>query len=127
MIKILLAEDERNLRRLYEQELEEEGYSVIAAGDGREAIDLFRRERPDLVVLDILMPRMDGLETMGRILSERNEVPVILNTAYTAYKDNFLSWAADAYVTKSADMTELKSEIRRLLCGRTAVSHEGTV
>ena len=115
MTSILVAEDERNLRKLYEQELQEEGYSVIVASDGREAIDLFRRERPDLVILDILMPGMDGLELMGHMLSEHNEVPVILNTAYPAYQDNFLSWSADAYVIKSGDMGELKKEIRRLI------------
>jgi DNA-binding response OmpR family regulator len=115
MTKILIAEDEKNLRSLYEQELREEGYAVIVASDGKEALELFRRERPDLVVLDILMPGMDGLELMGLMLGERNQVPVILNTAYPAYKDNFLSWSADAYVIKSADLKELKGEIRRLL------------
>lgn len=115
MTKILVAEDEKNLRTLYEQELGEEGYAVIVASDGHEAIDLFRKERPDLVVLDILMPGMDGLELMGHMLSEHNEVPVILNTAYPTYQDNFLSWSADAYVIKSADLKELKREIRRLL------------
>jgi DNA-binding response OmpR family regulator len=115
MTKILVAEDEKNLRRLYEQELREEGYAVVVAGDGHEAIHLFRKERPDLVVLDILMPGMDGLELMGHMLSEQNEVPVILNTAYPTYQDNFLSWSADAYVIKSADLKELKREIRRLV------------
>ena len=115
MNKILIAEDERNLRNLYLVELQEEGYTVVVASDGREALDLFRKERPDLVVLDILMPGMDGLELMGLMLAEQNQVPVILNTAYPAYKDNFLSWSADAYVIKSADLRELKREIRRLL------------
>jgi DNA-binding response OmpR family regulator len=115
MTKILVAEDERNLRNLYEAELQDEGYVVLVASDGKEALELFRKERPDLVVLDILMPGMDGLELMGLMLSEQNQVPVILNTAYPAYKDNFLSWSADAYVVKSADLGELKREIQRLL------------
>ena len=115
MTKILVAEDERNLRNLYEAELQDEGYTVLVASDGKEALELFRKERPDLVVLDILMPGMDGLELMGLMLSEQNQVPVILNTAYPAYKDNFLSWSADAYVVKSADLGELKREIQRLL------------
>jgi DNA-binding response OmpR family regulator len=115
MKKILIAEDERNLRTLYKSELEEEGYQVLVAADAREALGLFRSERPDLAVLDIRMPGMDGLELMGTLLSERNDVPVILNTAYPAYKDNFLSWAADAYVVKSSDLSELKREIRRVL------------
>jgi len=100
---------------------------VVAASGGREALDLFRREHPDLIVLDILMPGMDGLEVMGHILSERNEIPIILNTACPAYRDDFLSWSADAYVIKFADRKELKTEIRRLLVERSAAPHERAI
>jgi len=64
--------------------------------------------------LDIYLPGMDGLETMGRILSKNRQIPVILYTAYSSYQDNFLSWAADAYLIKSSDLTELKETIKRL-------------
>lgn len=67
------------------------------------------------MVLDIAMPGMDGIEALGRILGQDNTLPVILNTAYSSYKDNFMSWSADAYVVKSSDLTELKAEIRKAL------------
>jgi len=62
---------------------------------------------------------MDGVEALGRILSEDNQLPVILHTAYATYKDNFMTWSADAYVVKSSDRSELKDEIRRVLAQRT--------
>ena len=113
--RILIADDEENQRRLYAQEFHDEGYEVIEAADGRSAVEAARRENPDLIVLDICMPAMDGLEVLGRILKDELGVRVVLNTAYAAYKDNFMSWAADAYVVKSADLGELKRVVRELL------------
>ena len=124
MSKILIAEDEARLRELYREELEEEGYTVVLAANAQEALERFHNERPDLVVLDIRMPGMDGLELMGIMLSEENEIPVIINTAFSTYQDNFHSWAADAYVVKSSDLNELKGEIRRLLDERAAASSD---
>jgi len=115
MKKILVVDDEKNIRSLYEKELQDEGYAVSLAGNGREALERFSSDRPDLVVLDIRMPGMDGLEALGKLLAEDPKVPVVLNSAYSSYKDNFLSWSADAYVVKSSDLTELKQTIRRLL------------
>ena len=66
------------------------------------------------------LPGPDGLETMGRMLSQDNRLPVILNTAYSSYKESFLSWSADAYVVKSSDLTELKTKIREVLDARAA-------
>lgn len=118
MTKVLVVDDEKNLRALYETELADEGYNVVLASDGSEALRLLEVEKPDLVVLDIRMPGPDGLETMGRMLSRDNQVPIVLNTAYTSYKESFLSWSADAYVVKSSDLTELKSTIRDVLAAR---------
>ena len=115
MKKILVVDDEKNIRSLYEKELQDEGYAVTLAGNGKEALERFGSDRPDLVVLDIRMPGMDGLEALGKLLAEDPKVPVVLNSAYSSYKDNFLSWSADAYVVKSSDLTELKATIRRLL------------
>ena len=112
---ILVVDDERNLRLLYEKELKDEGYLVALASDAKEAMDYLNRSRPDLIVLDIKMPGMDGLEALGRILSKDNTIPVILNSAYSSYRDSFMSWSADAYLTKSSDTTELKAKIRQLL------------
>ena len=69
----------------------------------------------DLVILDIRMPGMDGLEALPRILGIKEGLPVIMNTAYTQYQDSFMSWAADAYVVKSSDLTELKEKVKELV------------
>jgi len=116
--KILVVEDEINQGLLYEEELTDEGYEVDVANSGEEALEMVAGKSYDLVVLDIGMPEMDGLETLGRMLTIDNKLPVILNTAYPSYKDNFMSWAADAYVIKSSDMTELKEKIRESLENR---------
>ena len=115
MSKILLVEDDANQALLYQQELEDEGHEIALATNGREAVQMVEKAPPDLIVMDISMPGMDGIEAMGRILAEHNKVPVILNTAYASYKDNFLSWSADAYVVKTSDLTELKETVARLL------------
>jgi CheY-like chemotaxis protein len=118
MKTVLVADDETSIRKLYQRELQREGYNVIFASNGQEAIKKARESNPDLVIMDIRMPGMNGIETMGRILEENNEIPVVINTAYSSYKDSFLSWAADAYVTKSSDLTELKDTIRHILVER---------
>ena len=112
---VLVVEDDKNQSLLYEQELTDERYYVVLASDGREALKKVEEVSPDVVVLDIAMPGMDGIEALGRILGKDNKLPVILNTAYANYKDNFMSWSADAYVVKSSDLTELKAEIRKAL------------
>jgi len=113
--KILVVEDEESLRLLYEEELKSEGYEVLTAGNGREAIELLETEKPDLILLDIVMPVMDGMEALGRIVGKERKIPIILNTSYSGYRQDFMSWAADAYVTKSADLSELKKKVRELL------------
>ena len=113
--KILVVEDEEGFRLLHEEELEAEGYEVLTARNGREAIQRLEEGKPDLIVLDIVMPVMDGMETLGRIVGKERKIPIILNTSYPGYREDFMSWAADAYVAKSADLTELKDTIKRLL------------
>jgi DNA-binding response OmpR family regulator len=113
--KILVVDDEEHQRRLYTQEFEADGYEVVQAENGRVALEKAASEKPDIVVLDICMPGMDGIEALGRILSGDYRIPVVLNTAYGGYRKNFMSWAADAYVVKSADLTELKATVRDIL------------
>ncbi len=115
MARILIVDDEANLRLLYRKELEEEGHEVVEAATAEEGIHAFERSAPDIVVLDIRMPGMNGLEAMARILDRDRRIPIILHTAYDSYRDDFTSWAADAYVTKGPDTTELKRTIRKLL------------
>lgn len=122
MARLLVVEDERSLRELYQLELEAEGHDVVLAKDAFEAIRKVEESPPDLVVMDIRMPQMDGLEAMGRILDQHKSIPVIIHTAYQGYKDNFLSWNADAYVIKSVDMTELKTKISEILAKRARMT-----
>jgi DNA-binding response OmpR family regulator len=118
MSKILVIEDEKNLRQLYKQDLELDGHTVLTAKTAEEGLRKVESEKPDLVVLDIRLPGMDGLEAMGRILDGNPGIPVLLNTAYSSYQDSFMSWAADAYVIKSSDTGELRREVEHLLSER---------
>jgi CheY-like chemotaxis protein len=113
--KILVVEDEEGLRLLYEEELKAEGYEVLTARNGREAIQQLEVGKPDLIILDIVMPVMNGMEALGRILGKEKRIPVILNTSYSGYQQDFMSWAADAYLTKSVDLSELKDKVKELL------------
>jgi two-component system, response regulator, stage 0 sporulation protein F len=115
MKTVLIVDDDRNLRRLYKAELEAEGYQTMLAENGWEATAMVARKMPDAVILDIRMPEMDGLEAMARILGENRKVPIILNTAYSCYQENFLAWAADGYLIKSADLQPLKTKLREIL------------
>lgn len=112
---ILIVEDDNNQRALYEEEMSEEGYRVLTAADGREALRVVEKHHPDLVVLDINMPVMDGLDTLSQMLELNSKMPVVINTAYASYKESFTSWSADAYVVKSSDLSELKQTVKRLL------------
>jgi DNA-binding response OmpR family regulator len=113
--KILIVDDEENIRFLYDQELTDEGYQTVLAQDGKECLEKVEAESPDLIILDIRMPKMDGLEAIGKIIELNKSIPIIINTAYSTYKDDFMSWAADAYVVKSYDLDSLKSTIKEVL------------
>jgi len=115
MKKLLLIEDEANLRILYTEELKKEGYDVVCAENGMEAIKILEGTVVDLVITDIRMPQMNGLEALSNILGLRKGVPVIIYTSYPQYKTDFMSWAADAYLIKSSDLSELKAKIKELL------------
>jgi DNA-binding response OmpR family regulator len=115
MKTILVVDDDEAIRTLLQEELEEEGYKVLIATNARDALKMVAAEALDLVILDIRMPGMDGLEALPRILGLKEGLPVIMNTAYTQYQESFMSWAADAYVVKSSDLTELKDKIRELV------------
>lgn len=115
MSKVLIVEDEVAQRMLYEAEISEMGFQVILAKDGVEAVEKLREHQPDAIILDLMMPNMHGLDAMRKLLSINPNIPVIIHTAYSHYKDNFMSWAAEEYVVKSSDLTELKSALRRVL------------
>jgi CheY-like chemotaxis protein len=113
--KILFVDDDPSLLKLYQEELAEEGYKVTVARNGKEAVARLTREKPNLVILDIRMPEMDGITALNVILGKNRQVPVIFNTAYPQYRENFMTWGADAYVVKSPDLSELKQTIRQVL------------
>jgi len=115
METLLVVDDEAHQRMLYQEELSDEGYQIILARNGKEAIEKVLKIVPDLIVLDIRMPVMDGLEALGKIIGKERDIPIIIHSAYSSYKDDFMSWAADDFVVKSADLTELKRRIRGLL------------
>ena len=115
MKKLLFADDEESIRLLYKEEFEEEGYEVLLAADGLEALELFSLHAPDLLVIDIKMPGMDGMELLQRIRELSRHVPVILCTAYGEYKQNLETWASDEYIVKSANLEGLIRKIDGLL------------
>ncbi len=115
MSRILVVDDESSIRLLYSHELADEGYEVITAATAGEAVEKLHKEEFDLILLDIKLKNESGLDLLQRIVKERHNLPVILCTAYSCYKDDFSAWLADGYVVKSSDLTELKAEIRRVL------------
>ncbi len=120
MNKILIVDDEPHLRLLYETELRRAGYETMTAGNAKQGLEFVQTMKPDLVILDIRMAGMDGIEALQRIIERDNSIPVILNTAFSSYKDNYLTWSADAYVTKSSDVTELLNAVQEVLEARMA-------
>src|SRR4030043_219116 len=115
MKTIMVVDDDEAIRTLLTEELTDEGYHVISATNARDALKMVETEPMDLVILDIRMPGMDGLEALPRILGLKEGLPVILNTAYTQYQESFMSWSADAYIVKSSDLTELKGKVKELV------------
>src|SRR5215204_7618238 len=112
---ILVVEDEPTLRETLVEALESDGFRVVAAGDGREALTQFRGERPDLVLLDLMLPAMSGVEVM-RIIRAESGVPIVMLTAKDSELDKVvgLELGADDYVTKPFSLRELSARIRAL-------------
>jgi CheY-like chemotaxis protein len=113
--KILVADDEMSIRLLYSEELKEEGYDVYLAANGREALEIVEKVPLNLVILDIKMPEMDGIEALRQIKERRPDLPVLLSTAYGEYRQDFATWASDEYLVKSSDLDDLKSAVKRYL------------
>lgn len=117
MREILVVDDEEDIRLLYQEELQEAGYRVSVAADGAEALRMVKQSRPDLMTIDIKMPEMDGIELLRRVREIHRDLPIIICTAYGHFRQDFGTWASDAYLTKSSDLMELKEKIRELLGG----------
>ena len=115
MKRILVVDDEEAIRLLYKEELTEEGYDVDLAVDGLDALRKMEEARPDLMTIDLRMPGMDGIELLGRVRILHRDLPIIICTAYGDFRSDFGTWASDCFLTKSADLQELKGKIRELL------------
>lgn len=115
MKKILVVDDEANIRILYADELAEEGYEVVTAANTAEAVEKLQESEFDLTVLDIKLKNESGIELLQKLVKERHDMPVILCSAFSCYKDDFSAWLADGYIVKSGNLDELKHEIARVL------------
>ncbi len=118
MKKILIVDDEEVIRMLYAEELEEDGYEVVTANSGHGLVEMIELEKPALVVLDIKMAEHDGLDLLQDIRHGFYNIPVILCSAYSSFKGDLKSIAADYYVVKSADLSELKQKIKMAIEGQ---------
>ena len=119
MAKILIVDDEEHIRYLYSEELTEVGYEVITADSGYKLIEKIENEKPDLIVLDIKMVDYNGLDLLQDIRNNFYDLPVVLCTAYDTFKEDMKSIAADFYVIKSFDLSELKNKIAMALEARS--------
>lgn len=114
--RVLVVDDDENIVKLVSMYLEKDGYRVDSAFDGREALVQFRRSKPDIVVLDLMLPELDGLEVC-RTIRQQSEVPIIMLTARTTESDKLvgLDQGADDYVTKPFSPRELLARVRAVL------------
>lgn len=128
MKKILIMEDDIKIRRILELELEHEGYKVCEAKDGTEGLELFKKEYFDLILLDLMMPKMSGEEVCKKI-RETSQIPIIVLTAKEQLlsKVNLLDMGADDYITKPFEIEELFARMRVALRNKKAYSTEDII
>jgi two-component system response regulator MprA len=124
-VKVLVVDDEPAVRASLERSLNFEGYDVVLASNGLEALDVVAATRPDVVVLDVLMPRLDGMQTVRRMRTRGDDVPVLMLTARDGTSDRVigLDAGADDYLAKPFALEELLARLRALL-RRTGPSTE---
>lgn len=129
MFHILVVDDDKNTRRLLQAVLENANYTVTTAGDGEEALAVMDREHIDLVVLDVMMPRMDGYEFTSLLRSTNNELPILMVTARQLPEDKKQGFlvGTDDYMTKPVDEEEMLLRIKALLRRAKIVSEQRIV
>ncbi len=117
MIKILIIDDEHSIRETLEMFLREKGYEVVTSKDGEEGLRLIQRERPDIVILDIRLPGMDGLEVLRRIKEKEEGIHVIMITAYhdTETTKHAMNLGAYEYIHKPIDADEFDIAIEKVV------------
>lgn len=121
-LKVLVCDDERHIVRLIQVNLERQGYTVVTAFDGKDGLEKIRAEKPQLVVLDVMMPYMDGFEVLKALRREpeTENLPVIMLTAKAQDKDVFegYHYGADMYLTKPFNPMELVTFVKRIAAGQ---------
>lgn len=127
MTKILVVDDENLLCELYAEEFSREGYEVISTSDCEGLMEIIEEHGPDIIVLDIRMGEWNGLDLLQDIRNTYYSMPVILCSAYSSFKHDMKSIAADYYVIKSANLNELKHKIEMAIAGRKQVAEIDTV
>jgi two-component system alkaline phosphatase synthesis response regulator PhoP len=127
--KILAVDDEKHIVRLIQVNLERAGYEVVTAGDGKEALEKVKSENPDMIVLDVMMPYMDGFEVLRTLKADpvTRDIPVIMLTAKAQDADVFRGWQSgvDSYLTKPFNPMELLSFIQRIFASMEEAGEEG--
>ena len=122
--KILAVDDEKHIVRLVQINLQKEGYDVVTASNGREALEAVAEHKPDLVVMDVMMPEMDGFEALQNLKDNPDtaDIPVIMLTAKAQDADVFRGWqsGADLYLTKPFNPLELLTFVKRIFQGQEA-------
>lgn len=126
MARILVVDGDERFRLVCAEDLEYEGHEVLTAATGLDALRLVEEHLPDMVITEVQLPGMDGLDLMGRLLARHRGIIVILNSGSSYYKENFLSWAADACLTKSAGTLELRTKVRELQNTKTGTAAKST-
>ena len=125
MMNLLIVDDDKNLRTLLEQEFTDVGYKIATAADGNAALEYLEQQLPSLVVLDISMPGLDGIQVLKKIRERHRDLPVVLHSAYSTYIDNVCTLPANAYVVKSGDLSGLLEKVEELLPEKATVSASG--
>lgn len=117
--KILIVDDEPEMVQMVEMRLQAAGYDVIKAGDGQEGLDKAKKEMPDLIILDVMMPKMDGYKVCGLLKADGryNKIPVLMFTARAQESDRQTSQevGASGYINKPLFAAELMSKVKELL------------
>ena len=124
MDRILVVDDEEHIRDLYSLELSSDGYDVETAASGYNLLKDIELLRPDVIILDIRLANHDGLDLLPEIRKRHADLPIILCSAYDSFRDDARAIAADAYVVKSFDLSELKMKIQRVIEARTTTGRE---